>query len=71
MTEEKDMIALFKDVERGEEYIKATLAKDPAKTTDDSYLEIYKRLRDGDLATIDNAKEFVNSIFSSRSSVSS
>ena len=64
VTEEKDMIALFKDVERGEEYIKATLAKDPAKTTDDSYLEIYKRLRDGDLATIDNAKEFVNSIFS-------
>lgn len=64
VTEEKDMIELFKDVERGEEYIKATLAKDPAKSTDDSYLEIYKRLRDGDLATIDNAKEFVNSIFS-------
>lgn len=63
---EKDaeMIKLMKGVERGEEYIKATLEKDPAKTTDDSYVEIYKRLRDGDLATIDNAKEFVNSIFS-------
>jgi DNA-directed RNA polymerase subunit beta len=61
---DEDMIKLFKDVERGEEYIKATLAKDPAKTTDDSYLEIYKRLRDGDLATIDSAKEFVDSIFS-------
>ena len=63
LTDEKDMIKLFKDVERGEEYIKATLEKDPAKTTDDAYIEIYKRLRDGDLATVDNAKDFVNSIF--------
>ncbi len=60
---EEDMVKLFKDVERGPEYIKATLAKDPAKTTDDSYIEIYRRLRDGDLATVDNAREFVNSIF--------
>lgn len=60
----EEMISLFKDVERGEEYLKATIAKDPAKTIDDSYIEIYKRLRDGDLATVDNAKEFVNSIFS-------
>jgi DNA-directed RNA polymerase subunit beta len=58
------MIKLMKGVERGEEYIKATLAKDPAKTTDESFIEIYKRLRDGDLATVDNAREFVKSIFS-------
>jgi DNA-directed RNA polymerase subunit beta len=60
---DEDMIKLFSDVERGEEYIKATLLKDPAKTTDDAFIEVYKRLRDGDLATVDNAKEFVNSIF--------
>ena len=61
---EKEMIELMKGVERGEEYMKATLAKDPAKTTEDSFVEIYKRLRDGDLATVDSAKEFVKSIFS-------
>lgn len=60
---EADMIKLMKGVERGEEYMKATIEKDQAKNTDDSYIEIYKRLRDGDLATIDNAREFVNSIF--------
>jgi DNA-directed RNA polymerase subunit beta len=60
---EADMIKLVKDVPRGEEYMKATIAKDPAKTTDDSYIEIYRRLRDGDLATVDNARDFVNSIF--------
>ena len=63
VTKDEEMIKLFKDVERGEEYIKATLAKDVAKTTDDSYIEIYKRLRDGDLATVENAREFINSIF--------
>jgi DNA-directed RNA polymerase subunit beta len=57
------MIALVKDIPRGEEYMKATIAKDPAKTIDESYIEIYKRLRDGDLATVDNARDFVNSIF--------
>ena len=61
---DKEMIALFKDVARGEEYLKATIAKDAAKSVDDAYIEIYKRLRDGDLATVENAKEFVNSIFS-------
>lgn len=60
---EKEMIALMKGVERGEEYMKATIAKDPAKTTDDSFIEIYRRLRDGDLATVENAREFVRSIF--------
>ena len=60
---DKEIVDLLKGVERGEEYMKATIAKDPAKTTDESYVEIYKRLRDGDLATIENAREFVNSIF--------
>ncbi len=61
---EKAMLEAVKDIPRGEEYIKATLEKDPAKTVDDSYIEIYKRLRDGDLATVENAREFVNSLFS-------
>jgi DNA-directed RNA polymerase subunit beta len=63
LEKEKDMIELVKGVPRGEEYMKATIAKDPAKTTEESYIEIYKRLRDGDLATVDNAREFVKSIF--------
>ncbi|MBP9714915.1 MAG: DNA-directed RNA polymerase subunit beta [Candidatus Pacebacteria bacterium] len=43
--------------------INACLAKDPAKNLNDSYIEIYKRLRDGDMATADNAKEFFNALF--------
>ncbi len=46
-----------------EETIKACLAKDTAKTKSDAYIDIYKRLRDGDLATADNAREFIDSLF--------
>jgi len=48
-----------------EEAIKVCLAKDPAKTVNDAYIEIYKRLRDGDMATADNAKEFFDALFTS------
>ena len=59
-----DIIKFCQGIERGEEYMKATLAKDPAKTVDEAFVEIYQRLRDGDLATIESAREFVRSLFS-------
>src|ERR1035437_2377860 len=46
-----------------QESIKACLAKDTAKTLSDAYVEIYKRLRDGDMATAENAREFIDSLF--------
>ena len=61
---DNDMLSLFSNVSHGKEYIKATLEVDPAKTVDDAYIEIYRRLRDGDLATVENAREFIDSIFS-------
>ncbi|OHA84716.1 MAG: DNA-directed RNA polymerase subunit beta [Candidatus Yonathbacteria bacterium RIFOXYC1_FULL_52_10] len=53
----------FKGDEHVEEMIALALEKDPAKTPQEAYVEIYKRLRDGDMATPENAKEFVDSIF--------
>lgn len=44
-------------------YIEKTAAKDPAKTLDDSYIEIYRRLRDGDVTTTQNAKELIDAMF--------
>jgi len=43
--------------------LKNCFAKESAKTLNDAYVEIYKRLRDGDMATAENAKEFVLSLF--------
>ncbi|MDD5068115.1 MAG: DNA-directed RNA polymerase subunit beta [Candidatus Pacebacteria bacterium] len=61
-TDEK-ILALFKGNSTATEYIKNSIEKDPAKSADDSAIEIHKRLRDGDLATPDNAREFIESIF--------
>ncbi len=61
---EKEIRDLFKGNEAVVKAIENTLLKDHAKTQDDSYIEIYKRLRDGDLAAVENAKEFIKSIFS-------
>ncbi len=54
---------LFQGDEFATNSIEKTLLKDHTKTIDEAYIDIHKRLRDGDLATAENAKEFVNSIF--------
>ena len=45
------------------EDINPTFKKDPSENIDDSYIEIYRRLRPGELATPDNAKSLIDSIF--------
>ncbi len=44
-------------------FIAQTLKKSGGKTTDEAYLEVYKRLRPGDLATADNAKSLIDAMF--------
>ncbi len=61
---DKDILALFKGNEEHLKVIETTILKDHAKTQDDAYLEVYKRLRDGDLAALENAKEYIQSVFS-------
>ncbi len=58
-----DIHALFSGNPNAKSAIENTLAKDHAKTAENAFIEIHKRLRDGDLATADNAREFINSIF--------
>jgi DNA-directed RNA polymerase subunit beta len=47
----------------GVPFIKNSFAKDAAKSIDESYLEVYKRLRDSDIVTVNSAKEFINDLF--------
>jgi DNA-directed RNA polymerase subunit beta len=63
-TFDRDMLTLFERVPGGKASIQATLEKDSAKTVEQAYIEIYRRLRDGDLATPDTAREYVKGIFS-------
>ena len=45
------------------EAIKPTLKKDVAKSAEDAYIEIYRRIRPGDLATVENAKGLIDGMF--------
>jgi len=54
----------FKDVDTGEiKFIEKTLKKDIAKNQDEAFIEIYKRIRPGDLATAENARSLIEGMF--------
>lgn len=56
--------ALFADVDTGEvKYIDATLEKDAARGANEALIEVYRRLRPGDLATVDNARSMIERMF--------
>lgn len=56
--------SLFEDIDTGEvKYIDATLEKDPAKGSNEALIEVYRRLRPGDLATVDNARTMIERMF--------
>jgi len=59
---DKDILKAF-DKSKARMFIEASFAKDHAKTIDESYIEIHKRLRDGEIGSVDNAKDFINGIF--------
>ena len=54
----------LKHVDTGKtSYLTATLEKDPARGVNESLIEVYRRLRPGDLATVDNARSLVENMF--------
>jgi DNA-directed RNA polymerase subunit beta len=55
---------LFAGNPHAQAHLDATFARDHAKTTDESYIEIHKRLRDGEIGTAEHAREFVSNVLS-------
>ena len=62
---DEEILNLFKDTDTHPEisYIKNTLAKDTSHNESEGLLEVYKRIRPGDLATMDNAKSLIYAMF--------
>lgn len=58
------ILDIFKDVDTGDvKYIQNTIDKDPSKGTNDALIEVYRRIRPGDLATVDNARSLIENTF--------
>ena len=60
----EEILAYFSQLSEEElAYIKKMLEKDPAKDGNEAFIEIYKRIRPGDLATVDNARSLIQAMF--------
>jgi len=61
---EAAMKEAFKDVDTGKtSHLQATLDKDSTKGQNEALIEVYRRLRPGDLATVDNARSLIENMF--------
>ncbi len=62
---DKKIMDIFKDdiIDIERDYILNTLEKDSSKTVEEAYQNIYKKIRPGDLATAENAKALIDSMF--------
>jgi len=58
-----DITRAFATTDRASLYLAATLKKDVATDVMSSYVEIYKRMRPGDLASPENAKGLIDGMF--------
>ncbi|MEK9174088.1 MAG: DNA-directed RNA polymerase subunit beta, partial [Patescibacteria group bacterium] len=62
--DEKKMREAFADIDNGiVKFIDTTLLKDTTTNQGEAYREVYKRLRPGDLATEENAKQMIDAMF--------
>lgn len=67
-TTDEEIINLFKDIDlvkNDEEktFIAATIEKDAAKDEAEGLQEVYRRIRPGDLASVENARQLIHSMF--------
>ena len=60
-----EILEAFKDIDTNPElrHIQNTLEKDPSTNADEGFKEVYKRIRPGDLATVDNARSLITAMF--------
>ena len=56
---DEDILALFD----GSELIRETLEKDPTSTKDEALLDLYRKLRPGELTTVESARGLINTLF--------
>lgn len=62
---DEEILSIFKDIDTHplNKYIETTIAKDAATNEEEGLKEVYKRIRPGDLATADNARSLIHSMF--------
>lgn len=62
---DSEILAIFKeaDIDENHKYITATLEKDPTTNKEEALIEIYKKMRPGEPAVYENAKNLFENLF--------
>ena len=62
---DSDIKKLFEDVDTDEnmKYVLATIAQDPSSSEEEGLVEVYRRIRPGDPATVDNSRQMIRNTF--------
>lgn len=62
---DEELISFFADADTDQKhpYILTTIEKDPTKTQEEALIEIYQKMRPGEPALLDNAKELLTKMF--------
>lgn len=65
LEKDEDIRKVFKkiDVDPKTSYIEETLKRDSSKNRDEALIEVYRRIRPGDLATVENARQLIENMF--------
>ena len=64
VAKKSEILEAFKDIDTGEvKYIENTLDKDTTSGQSEALIEVYRKLRPGDLATVENAKSMIERTF--------
>ncbi|MFA6228234.1 MAG: DNA-directed RNA polymerase subunit beta [Patescibacteria group bacterium] len=59
----EEILGQFTDFDGASEFIEATIKKDASENEAEGLIEVYKRIRPGDLAAPDNAKQLIDNMF--------
>lgn len=61
---DEEILDIFKEVERdGHSFMAATIEKDSTKSKEEALLELYRRMRSGEPAILENAQELIFNMF--------
>jgi len=65
LSSDEEILKVFQpfDTDSEHKYIAATLEKDPTKSQEEAFLEIYRRMRPGDPVVLENAKSLFENMF--------
>ncbi|OGG20551.1 DNA-directed RNA polymerase subunit beta [Candidatus Gottesmanbacteria bacterium RIFCSPHIGHO2_02_FULL_40_13] len=63
ISKDEELLHIFADTEKTHPYISATIEKDTTKSYEEAVVEIYRKMRPGEPAVLDNAEDLLKNLF--------